>query len=155
MFHKIWHPEENDLIKFKILFMVSIPVCMLLPLVFHIILPSFAWYIMSLLWLIIITSIRIVSAIRFQAEAASNIQLKSNKLFGKLSEKDRKQFLINAFFKIPVVFTISIAGILIVINLLMPLDILFVTIFILFFVAIYLYSIWNIYNKLAQGKELI
>lgn len=155
MFHKIWHPDENDLIKFKILFIVSIPICILLPLVFNILIPSFAWHLISLLWLIAITSIRIISAIRFQIQAAAVVKTKRNKLFGKLSEKNRKQFLMNAFLKIPIVFTICITGILFVFNIIKPLNIVFVAILVLLCVAVYLYSIWDIYNKLAQDKEVI
>ncbi len=154
MLHKIWYPKKSDLTKFRVIFMVSIPVCMILFLVLNILVPSFIWFIINCLWLIIIFLIQIISSIRFQITEAKVVQSQNSKMFGKLSGKDRKQFLKTTFLLMPII-TISTIGVLFVLNIIEPLDILFVIIVVIFNVAIYLYSIWSIYNKLAQGKDLL
>jgi ABC-type nitrate/sulfonate/bicarbonate transport system permease component len=60
----IWNPSEDDLLKIKILFYVSIPAVMIIPLVLNIISKSNLWNLLALFWLFTVIVLRITVGIR-------------------------------------------------------------------------------------------
>ena len=89
MFHSMWNPEEDDLIKFKVLLMVSIPICMLIPLVLNIIMPSPLWYLLAGIWLIFTIIARIILSVRFSSKLSDDVKLSRNEIIKNYQKKRR------------------------------------------------------------------
>ena len=64
----VWNPTEDDLFKIKILFYVSIPAVMIIPLVLNIILKSNLWNLLGLLWLFAVIVLRVTAGVRKRAK---------------------------------------------------------------------------------------
>ena len=148
----MWNPEEDDLIKFKVLLMVSIPICMLIPLVLNIIMPSPLWYLLAGIWLIFTIIARIISSVRFSSKLSDDVKLSRNEIFKKLPKEKKKQFKRMAFITMPISFIVSISVFFGFMHLIGQLTIglaIFVSVICL---AVFIFSVWNYYNKLVQGK---
>ena len=153
MFHSMWNPEEDDLIKFKVLFMVSIPICMIVPLVLNIIIPSPIWYILAGLFLIFTVIARIISSVRFSSKLSGDVKTSRTELFRKLPTEKKKQFKRMAFITMPISLIVSMSGFLWFMHVIGQLTVGFAVFVVAFCFAIFVYSIFNYYNKLIQGKE--
>jgi archaellum biogenesis protein FlaJ (TadC family) len=149
----MWHPKEDDLIKFKVLLMVSIPLCMLIPLVLTIIMPSPVWYLLAGLWLLFTIVARIISSVRFSSKFSDDVKLSRIELFKKLPKEKKKQFKRMAFIAMPTIFIVSMSGFLWFMNFIGQLTIGLAVVVLSSCFALFAYITWNYYNKLVQGKD--
>jgi hypothetical protein len=153
MFHSMWHPKEEDLIKFKVLLMVSIPTCMLIPLLLNIIVPSPIWYLLAGLWLLFTIVARIISSVRFSSKLSNDVKLSRKELFEKLPKEKKKQFKRMAFIAVPIIFVVSMSVFLWFMHFIGQLTIGLALIVLASCFILLAFSVWNSYNKLVQGKE--
>lgn len=161
VFHKIWNPTQDDIIKTKMLFRLSLTAGMVLSLILYMLGNNqiLAYIFISCFFLIIV--LRITMAIRIQLITSSNIKPKSNKLFSKLPDKNRKKFFMLAFVYMPIGYILGIAPFLVFINYMSKSKgtaigykvVIFICILCLTCLLLVVYSIWNYYNTLSQDKE--
>jgi hypothetical protein len=66
LWDRIWHPNEEDFISFKVFQMVSIPLLMVLALAVNIFLKSSIWTFLLFFCLLVIVVLGLVPSIRFK-----------------------------------------------------------------------------------------
>ena len=163
IFHRIWNPTQDDIIKSKIVFRLSLTSVMVLSLILYMLGNNQILSYILITYLFLIVVLRITMSIRMQLITSLNIESKSNKLFSKLPEKNRKKFLMSAFVYMPIGYLLGIIPILVIINLiakskgiaLSPKAVIIICLFCLICLLVFVYSIWNYYNTLSQDKENI
>ncbi len=146
----IWNPNKELLTKLKVLFMVSIPISMLLPIVLNQVFPNSIWPFLSIIWIVGIIIVRIIAAVRFSAIEGSSIESYDYKFLKKLSGKKRSQFIKTAIGIGIFLFVIGFV-LLSLVNLIVPLEKPFTIFLVVLFFGIYVSGLRTFYLKLANN----
>ncbi len=162
IFRRIWYPTQDDILKSRMFFRISLTAGMILSLILYLLgnNQTLAYILLSFFLLLIV--LRVTMAIRIQIITSSNIDSTSNKFFSKLPDKYRKKFFMQAFVYMPIGYLLGITPIIIFINYmsksmgkaLSAKAMVVICLIFLLCLLVCVYSLWNYYNTLYTDKEL-
>ncbi len=163
IFYRIWNPIQDDYVKAKMFFRLSLTMGMVLSLILYMLgnIQTVAYILILFLFLLIV--LRVTMAIRMQITTSSKIDSTSNKFFSKLPDEHRKKFFMSAFVYMPIGYFLGIIPILAFINYMSKSTgktlshkaMIFICLICLLCLLVCVYSIWNYYNTLCSDKKLL
>jgi hypothetical protein len=101
---------------------------------------------------LMLIAVRITAGIRFSVTTSSEIKSTGGTFLGRLSKDNRKKFMSACVYTF-ISFLLGTSAVLFVINLISPLSIIEAISISIIGLLIIVHSLWNSYNRLAQGKE--